>query len=77
MASRTDKVFSVRIDGDYTLSVDDVWPDGDAPKNPTTEDVIAVMKSDQVCTIDLITLWDLNTYQGEPRLIVDGVEVEW
>lgn len=29
---------------DTHLSVADVWPDGDAPENPTPEDVAAVMR---------------------------------
>lgn len=30
---------------DTHLSVADVWPDGDAPENPTPEDVAAVMRA--------------------------------
>lgn len=36
--------FSVTLESDNQLSVDDVWPDGDAPDNPTTEDVIKAIK---------------------------------
>jgi hypothetical protein len=28
----------------YMLSIDDIWPDGDAPENPTAEDVIEAMR---------------------------------
>jgi hypothetical protein len=35
----TTKHFSFRIDIEEVLSVDDIWPDGDAPENPTVEDV--------------------------------------
>lgn len=29
-----------------TLSIDEVWPDGGAPENPTAEDVAARMQED-------------------------------
>jgi hypothetical protein len=30
---------------DVALEVEDVWPDGDAPENPTAADVAEVMRS--------------------------------
>lgn len=30
--------------GEATLSVSQIWPDGDAPNNPTTEDVFEQMR---------------------------------
>jgi hypothetical protein len=39
------KGFSVQIVGDHYLTVDEIWPDGDAPENPTAADVLAVMRS--------------------------------
>ena len=35
--------WTVTISGGVYLTVEDVWPDGDAPENPTEEDVVAVM----------------------------------
>jgi hypothetical protein len=29
-------IFSVQVD--HVLSIDDIWPDGDAPEDPTPED---------------------------------------
>jgi len=31
--------FTIEIRGEWTLSVEDIWPDGDAPENPTEQDV--------------------------------------
>ena len=33
------QTFSIHIDIDETLTVDEIWPDGDAPENPTADDV--------------------------------------
>lgn len=32
--------------GTADLTIDQVWPDGDAPENPTTDDVIAALRKD-------------------------------
>lgn len=38
------RVFNISIEGgDFALSVDDVWPDGDAPADPTPLDVARAM----------------------------------
>lgn len=31
--------------GETELTVEEVWPDGDAPENPTAEDVATAMRS--------------------------------
>ena len=36
-----EKSFTITFDGSATLTVDEVWPDGDAPANPTLLDVHA------------------------------------
>jgi hypothetical protein len=33
------KTFNLSLNIDVTLSVDELWPDGDAPENPTVADV--------------------------------------
>lgn len=38
------EIFQVSITNDFDLSVEEVWPDGDAPENPTAEDVMEQMK---------------------------------
>lgn len=40
-----DQVFYVSITADYALTVDDVWPDGDAPGNPTSGNVRELLRA--------------------------------
>ncbi len=38
--------FEIWVEGPtYHLSTNEIWPDGDAPENPTDTDVIEAMKS--------------------------------
>lgn len=48
--------FHVSIEGAWSLEVDEIWPDGDAPDNPTVDDVRKVMPSH---VNRLITDWNL------------------
>lgn len=52
--------FHVRFDADWTLDVEDIWPDGDAPANPTAEDVRRVIME---CggILRVMRDWDLVT----------------
>jgi hypothetical protein len=38
------KSFTIELPFDATLTEAEIWPDGDAPENPTVEDVKAVLK---------------------------------
>ena len=58
------KAFTVVIDGNFELDIEQVWPDGDAPENPTVEDVAAVMRK---CGGRFSVLNDWNL---EPRVLV-------
>lgn len=46
--------------GSTSLDVEGVWPDGDAPENPTAEDVAAVMR-EYGGLHSVITGWNLIT----------------
>lgn len=37
--------FQIIIEGDAELTIKELWPDDDAPENPTAEDVRALMES--------------------------------
>lgn len=39
-------MFHFSISCDVSLEVKDIWPDGNAPENPTVDDVLAVIKKD-------------------------------
>jgi len=58
--------FHIEWGGEAMLSVDEVWPDGDAPGNPTSEDVIAVMQKSR-SVARLCNEWNLR---------IEGLEVD-
>jgi len=37
------KTWHIEVGDSADLTVGEIWPDGDAPENPTDEDVIAVL----------------------------------
>jgi hypothetical protein len=37
-------MFHFTIAADVSLSVEEIWPDGDAPENPSVDDVLAVIQ---------------------------------
>lgn len=62
--------FHVSVTGDFFLSIADVWPDGDAPDEPTAEDVARRMR-DYGNLRHTLREWNL-----EPDSVdVEGVEV--
>lgn len=50
------KMFTIILAGDHPLTVEEIWPDGDAPENPTEADVAEVLKKYSLA--DLIGDWD-------------------
>lgn len=53
------KQFDIDIFFVYRISVDEVWPDGDAPPDPTAQDVIEVINN-HGGPVQIITDWDLD-----------------
>jgi hypothetical protein len=62
--------FIVHIEADIELTVDEIWPEGDAPKHPTAEDVAERMERDELrnmtnkrqvlndwCLLDDLMVW--------------------
>lgn len=37
------KYFSIELNVMADLTIEEIWPDGDAPENPTAEDVQAIL----------------------------------
>lgn len=56
------KRFRISIDIDAVLSVDELWPDGDAPANPTRDDVFALI--DKCGGLSVIEDWNLVEDSG-------------
>lgn len=50
------EAFDIYISGTWRLPLHHIWPDGDAPENPTVEDVRAVMPD---WASSLISEWNL------------------
>lgn len=64
------RTFSVTLESDNLLDVDDVWPDGDAPENPTSEDVIKAIK--EVGSVRSLVLdWGFTI-----DVLVDGKKID-
>lgn len=74
------KRFRFEFHGTVDLSVRQVWPGGDAPEDPTTADVIAVIRRGDAIegpyrdAVDLMVQWDLDECL---TLEVDGEEVDF
>ncbi len=59
------KTFQFEWGGTASLTVEEIWPDGDAPENPTVDDVLAQVRKAG-------SLWQLAS---EWNLDLQGVEV--
>ena len=63
-----------------TLSLDDIWPEGDAPENPSPEDVIEVMReAEEAYPGTVAQAWKLIDtlyvrYHGDDN---GDMEIEW
>lgn len=52
----------ISVDGITSLSPEDIWPDGDAPENPSVDDVIKAIKDDCYSAEELFNKWHLSVY---------------
>lgn len=52
------KTFGISLEGEEYLTVDQIWPNGDAPDNPTIEDVEDVLS--EYSPLDLVKDWNLR-----------------
>lgn len=50
--------FTLRLEpAEFDLSIDEIWPDGNAPENPTAADVVAQMHG----TVDgIMSEWNIT-----------------
>lgn len=60
------KAFYLEWGGNASLTIDEIWPDGNAPESPTRDDVIAEMQK-AGSVYSLCRDWNLQ---------IEGVEVD-
>lgn len=53
------KRFAIRIKGEVVLDESQIWPDGDAPENPTANDALAVLDA-ELGLSDVLVEWGLE-----------------
>lgn len=56
----SDKSFTITLEMDVSLTAEEVWPDDDAPEDPTAEDVLAVMKGKGHGKLDAVDAFNLE-----------------
>ena len=73
MALRKD-VFFVSIEGNFGLTIEELWPNGDAPENPTREDVMKLLREQwpypENAASGLMREWNLEPLEVR----VDGLD---
>ena len=72
-------VFELRIED--SLTIDEIWPDGDAPENPTAVDVLRQLQATGSNTnvLDALSAWNLDV-EAELTITKAGDwddKVEW
>ena len=66
------KTFNFHIEADHNLTVDQIWPDGDAPPNPTIQDVLALVADLYPHPWDGATL--MRDWELDADLFIEGHE---
>lgn len=66
--------FSINIEGYWELTVAEMWPDGDAPENPTREDAIARIK-DEISAIGFHRFMSDWNLEDDLRIDVENTTV--
>lgn len=52
--------FAIDLPTNFVLGIEEIWPDGDAPENPTAADVVEQMKNSSGSVSRVITEWALE-----------------
>jgi hypothetical protein len=60
-------IFHFSVESHFDLDIDEIWPDGDAPENPTVDDVAAVCEKYAPIS-RWMSDWDLAPF----RVFLDG-----
>lgn len=67
--------FTISINGEVELTPEEIWPDGDAPENPTVEDVLEQMQKSG-SKENFMSSWNLG---DEIDIMVSGNDrqIDW
>lgn len=57
-------IFYLRLEVDAVLRVEDIWPDGDAPADPTVDDIRAVLHA-AGHPLEVADDWGMNVGEWE------------
>ncbi len=72
------KKFQISVDCTVYLTVDEIWPDGDAPENPTVDDVAEAIRVDCGGVVGLLSDWQLaDDTTVSVQSGGDVADVEW
>jgi len=71
------KSFIVKIEYETTMSIEQIWPDGDAPENPTAKDVVKAMQEDCPTVAGLLSEWDFPVTVRVTDEINPGDQATW
>jgi hypothetical protein len=67
-------MFTFELDASFELDVDQIWPDGDAPDNPTAQDVVRKIVESRYSVGEWLGEWNLSDFVV---VYVDGVDVDF
>lgn len=54
------KQFIIEFSGRAVLNEEEIWPDGDAPEEPNSEDVQEIVESEGLCARSILDEWNLG-----------------
>jgi hypothetical protein len=67
--------FTIEINISESFTVDDIWPDGDAPENPTADDVRALFLKKAHNVHQTCTDWGLEIRKEDVHITADDPEL--
>lgn len=66
-----ERLFDLDISLNVILKIDEIWPDGDWPDDPTVEDVARLIAEETTGIVDLVEKWGIDT-EDEGMVMLSG-----
>ncbi len=61
--TKVSKSFTLSVSGEVSVSLNEIWPDGDAPENPTAQDVAKAIEEQGAWSLaNFFNDWSLDEY---------------